>query len=221
MTAVKSRPILFNADMVRAILEGRKTQTRRVVNPQPEDVGEDSIGIVGFRNHKMTIEEMAAFCPYGAPSDLLYVQESWAVTPDLNSVATSGLSPRRTSLRGVQHATLPCVKRLFPTYNPWPNTMWREASEMPRWASRITLRVTDVRVERLQEISYGDAIAEGIEQNILGWIDYSASDRLMQSCGEGARSSFATLWDSINAKRGFGWDVNPWIWVVSFEVVTP
>jgi hypothetical protein len=97
---------------------------------------------------------------------------------------------------------------------------WEAASHMPRWASRLALEITAVRVERVQEISEADAIAEGIEhvdntKEVFGYRDYEGST----GCTFEPWKSFCTLWDSLNAKRGFGWDVNPWVWVREFKVV--
>jgi hypothetical protein len=91
------------------------------------------------------------------------------------------------------------------------NEKWRPSIHMPRWASRITLEVTDVRVERVQEISEEDAKTEGVTPSIVGeWWDHLKY-----------RAGFQTLWNSINEKRGFGWDENPWVWVVEFKKGQP
>ena len=127
-------------------------------------------------------------CPYGAPGDRLWVRETWDT--DGKTIAYRATTPETTT-------------------DPEP-MRWRPSIHMPRWASRLTLAVTSVRVERVQEITEADARAEGIEPQRS---DYS---------GEDSNSlQFRDLWDSINAARGYGWAVNPWVWVVEFERVQP
>lgn len=174
------RPIIFSGDMVRAILDGRKTQTRRVMKPQPSPadvfVGDHGLGMgPQFR------------CSYGQSGDRLWVRETWACeccgrTLEYRAVhgRCEGLSYRADGGTG-------------------GSSGWRSPIHMPRWASRLTLDITEVRVQRVQEISEEDAVAEGVDI----WAD------------------FRPLWDSINAKRGFGWDVNPWVWALTFKPVPP
>ena len=176
----KERPILFNGKMVQSILDGRKTQTRRVIKPQPV-------------SNPFPLQR----CPYGVPIDLLWVQETW-VKWDAGIAYLADCLNRH----GVESED---SKRCRLDYG----VIWKPSIHMPRWASRITLRVTDVRVERVQEISEADAQAEGVS----AWHDTNN--------GTVYRPEFRTLWDSINAARGFGWDANPWVWVVEFERVQP
>lgn len=184
---MKERPILFSGEMVRAILEGRKTMTRRVIKPQPAG-------------------EWAApgktACPYGQPGDRLWVRETWRKTNWTDE-------PNRGEWRVFWRATEKEDSR--------NNGLWRPSIHMPRWASRILLEVVSVRVERVQDISEEDARAEGVEwQNERPcWVNYL--DR--EDWSPTARDSFRTLWDSINAKRGYGWDANPWVWVVEFKKI--
>ena len=202
VTEVRERPILFSGPMVRAILDGRKTQTRRVVKPQPEWVpypahvcepGEP----VGFwawqrtpRNfHDSVHEDFARHNPFGAVGDRLWVRETWAGLEIGDDVAVS------------YRADVPEDAHKF--------DRWRSPIHMPRWASRITLEITDVRVERVQEISEADAIAEGVTAY--------ADAHLSKGHDRTPVEVFAYLWDSLNAKRGYGWDVNPWVWVISFR----
>ncbi len=204
------RPIIMSAGSMRAILDGRKTQTRRVIKPQPEFVWGQ-----GIRNSDP--EHYAAHvrfpggssgpdpwitCPYGLPGDHLWVRETWgAVWPDEYPVP---LSECRIEYR----ADLPdgCTDQP----GEWPAEdargdpeapKWRPSIFMPRWASRITLAIVGVRVKRLQDISGTDACAEGITPVDPG----------------GPVRQFADLWDALNAKRGHGWDVNPWVWVIEFR----
>jgi len=195
---VNEHPILFSGPMVRAILEGRKTMTRRVVS-LPDWFCEE------YAAHGASEIASEMDCPYGAPGDRLWVRETWA------SFGSSASITPPVSLR--------CQIR----YDADNSCQWRDVPEgakgvrhnasfrlrpsihMPRWASRLTLEIAAVRVERLQEISRMDALAESCVGS--GFDD------------ETPQSEFAELWDSINAARGFGWSVNPWVWVVSFKRV--
>lgn len=201
-TKVQERPILFSGPMVRAILDGRKTQTRRVVKPQSL-VGHCGGGVV-------------TKCPYGGTSDRLWVRETWAARLDQDHVRPNDLP------RGTVGYWADGPARCCNTGCPGAAGKVRPSIFMPRWASRITLEITGVRIQRVQKISEEDAEAEGIDividQHRSPWCASAGSDGC--ACGgKSNREHFALLWDSINAKRGFGWDVNPWVWVVEFKRV--
>jgi len=211
---VKERPILFSGSMVRAILEGRKTQTRRALKPQPLDVIKTPVGgepkWVVLTEHNPYHGKMIR-CRLGNPGDRLWVRETGWEPPTLTD------------------------KRLRDGADTWPK-YWYSADNdpqeqylkewgwkrrpsifMPRWASRITLEITAVRVERLSEITGEDAIAEGAmffdgrPINHHGWRhDYS-------DVFSTAKASFSHLWDSLNLKRGHGWASNPWVWAIEFR----
>lgn len=199
-TKTKERPILFSGPMVRAILEGQKTQTRRVVKPQPikqhhiahlNDPGWSSIFHV-LTNRAVTVETLS--CPYGQLGDRLWVREPWA------EGRASGLIYYLAD-EGMKYKKGACFDR------------WRPPIFMPKKHSRITLEVTGVRVERLHDISEEDARAEGVAA-------ISVADVPRQAAWSD-RQDFSRLWDSINAKRGFGWEKNPWVWVVEFGKCEP
>lgn len=208
------RPILFSGEMVRAILDGRKTQTRRVMKPKANekwldwitdkngnrlyDSNGDKRLLISSENGK----EIS--CPYGAPGDLLWVRETWVEWD-------AGIAYRADTLdrNGVESAD---NKRCRLDYG----VKWKPSIHMPRKASRITLRVTDVWVERVQEISEADARAEGTTP-----LPSAVSSPESKWLGLRYTPAFAMLWNDINAARGYGWDANPWVWVVSFEKVTP
>ena len=194
-------PILFNGEMVRAIIAGRKTQTRRLVNrPAMASAQSFSDGMKYAKEHGLAgVQkvgrcdgvEWRCKCPYGVPGDLLWVRETWAYETDFGTHTGKTVYRADGDMREAEGGK--------------PTDKWRPSIHMPRWASRITLLVTGTRVERLQDISEADAIAEGCG----GGHNY----------GDGtARTGFAMLWDLINAKRGAGWDANPWVWVVEFNV---
>lgn len=217
---MKERPILFSGEMVRAILGGRKTQTRRVVKPgrlwpaRLPVMGASEIqpGYWQLRSYSgqawaTDIETSATViglpCPYGLPGDRLWVREAWALVP---------VTAYRCS-DGVQQTTCPTDSDTAAVYRAgWDRCRpgrWRPSIHMPRWASRITLEVTGVRVERVQDITEADAQAEGV----------SPSPRPCR--GDSFIPMFAFLWDRLNAGRGAGWADNPWVWVVSFRRVQP
>jgi hypothetical protein len=190
---VKERPILFSAPMVRAILAGQKTQTRRVVKARKDpDFGcQMSPGEIAGDEHQERL------CPYGQPGDRLWVRETWAY-------GTHALSASRDEDGPFVYAA---DAILFGAQGRLCDR-WRPSIHMPRWASRITLEVTGVRVERLQDISVADAIAEGVvecNQNLRG----------LEPCMEW-RYAYEDLWGQINGQGS--WDANPWVWVVSFNV---
>lgn len=195
------RPILFNAPMVRAILDGRKTQTRRIVKGQPWP-GIPFIGIDGMvatwrRDYGDDTSMMSLVrLSHGQPGDRLWVRETWAEYAD------------PTHDYRVYYAADDDCGALV---------RWRPSIHMPRWASRIDLEITAVRVERLQDISEEDALAEGIEGMRGQWKSYT--DQVVV-CHK-PRASFRSLWDSINAKGGYGWDANPWVFVYEFKREKP
>lgn len=217
---MKERPILFNGAMVHALLDDRKTQTRRVVKVQPPISTREVITFhhPDQREHYWAFDgasllDWAYPCPYGEVGDRLYVRETW------------------------QHSNHPfgpyeddCLVFYRVDYLDDPlgpdlersadgiRRQWRPSIHMPRACSRITLEVTGVRVERLQDISEEDAIAEGVDGPMCATAVGRSPSRatLLPAAVHG----FAHLWESINAARGYGWDTNPWVWVVEFKRVT-
>jgi hypothetical protein len=218
------KPIIFNGEMVRAILECRKTQTRRVIKPQPEIRGFSNLqrGPFGYWG-ECRIDQFIGFtghipeCPYGQPGDILWVRETWGIN-DVGDIAyrANGEEP----LDGDGFI--------------W-TSKWKPSIHMPRKFARIFLTVKDVRVERVQDISEMDALAEGIYKEKVMRSGYSSTGRgdrypykyedyvCRWRDGEGkhcgtARGAFANLWNSINETHGFGWEANPWVWVIEFEL---
>ncbi len=202
---MKERPILFSGEMVRALLDGRKTQTRRVVKPQPVEAN----GVWGGNylkppeGHGRDID-----CPYGERGDRLWVREHHA------RVAANPF----------------CVPHYFAN-GPMPTMDARHDAgllrsypsiHMPRWASRITLEIVSVRVERLQHISAKDAIAEGIRiEKGSGLIDGEDCYMMTSNSGYmrgplGAIAAYRDLWESINGPGS--WEKNPWVWVIEFKI---
>lgn len=214
---IKERPILFSGPMVRAILEGRKTQTRRVVKPQPDYV--NSLGVPFFPNGKGPVDYR--LCPYGKPGDQLWVREKFEVVRETCGYEVAEYDyfqweeeiygPPQEALkdkcpRGGERALI-----LYAADEEEPVWRWKPSIYMPRWASRLTLEVTGVRVERLQEISNEDALAEGVlGDECLTGKPYFADQPLPCMC-------YANLWESINGPGS--WDANPWVWVVEFRKI--
>ena len=236
------KPIIFSASMVQALLAGRKNQTRRLLNPQPDlnDAGlwrypPDSVcnGV----DPKLWVKRFGGFCqtdaeglasfllhpsngrrllPY-APGDRLYVREAWHAARSLDDVA-----PRDISLdASIEHAA---TARNYAEIGL--KGRLRASIHMPRWASRLTLTVTEVRVQRLQEISEADAVAEGVAEVSAAWqdADEPATYPSFQAYGQdacfsgagAARLSFMTLWSSLHGPDA--WATNPWVVAVSFAV---
>ena len=220
---MNERPILFNSEMVRAILDGRKSQTRRVIKPQPySDVGALGVKYGGITTHNFhlfstmhgggTSDSGMRLCPYGVPGDRLWVRETFCIE---SSYEVGPYKPPFRDGRPCRwhdneewweqphyKATDPTPELEIGTGDP--GVKWTPSIHMPRWASRITLEIVNVRVERVQEIDEAGAILEGADAS-----KYEKSYRY----------AFSQLWDSINAKRGFGWDANPWLWIIEFKRV--
>jgi len=213
---MQEHPILFTAPMVRAILDGAKTQTRRALKVQPIDVlpmKEDKVGIewVGLMQREPRPKGTVFRCKLGQAGDRLWVRETWRTDESLNGKAPSAFSawPVRYEADGE-------VLRHGAFYGN-TNGKTRVSIHMPRWASRILLEIAGVRVERLQDISEADAIAEGIEKTAAGlWCLYGQAEV------DGTFSpiaSYRALWNSINGAGA--WDANPWVWAVEFKRVMP
>jgi len=222
------RPIIMTGESVRAILQGTKTQTRRVMKPQashdarwcaPGTLDGDTIdayflhpdswtawesyavGDYGGPPYETTID-LAIRCPYGVAGDKLYVKETWAHDCPHCDDPQCGNSDHIW----YRASEAPIVAESFAG-----SARWRSSMFMPRWASRLTLEIVKVKVERLQDISDGDAIAEGVP-------DFS-SPKLSPYMAMGVRAWYSDLWDSLNAKRGYPWAASPWIWAIEFKKV--
>lgn len=203
---MRERPILFNGDMVRAILRGDKTQTRR-----PVRVRKPSDHLVFASPHA------SAICPFGIPGDRLWVRETWRAgirdpeyLMDLVTGDNCDVHYRADGENG--RWTLETIKNGTLQSAPAAPPPWRPSIHLPRWASRLTLEVVSVRAQRVQDITEEDAKAEGVERISDGyWMEYGPRAR----CVASARESFASLWRSIYGAAS--WEVNPWVWAVTFK----
>lgn len=221
-TATKERPILFSGDMVRAILEGRKTQTRRIVKRFDKEWQPGIFPTVVRNNIRVlpdwAVDDLKSRCPYGQPGEHLWVRETWSAPKGIDD-----LSPKQMGERALdanyRRPWAPVRYWADMERRDWDESVWgkedgktRVSIHMPRWAARLTLEITGVRVERLNDISEEDALAEGIEK-IGCWFTFNGGLHESRS----ARDSFSALWEKIN---GFGtWSDNPWLWVIDFRPV--
>jgi hypothetical protein len=215
----KEIPINFNGitrEMVRAILDGRKTRASRPILHQPTKYGLSRIethdGFAVWRDDGLLLGERSEdggscqrLCPFGDSGDRLWVQETWR----------QGFEPSEYS-KGIIYRADAARAMGMREYSDF--LKWRRSSHMPRSASRITLEITDVRVERVQSISEEDAIAEGFA--VRSWESRDYDPAWARDIDAYAVNVFSGAWDCIYAKRGFSWEKNPWVWVISFKVVT-
>jgi hypothetical protein len=212
---MKERPILFSGEMVRAILEGRKTQTRRVVkNTTPESIyhgvtkfsdpassfsnsfySEDNDGGAWMYNFSNPTRFME--CPYGKPGDQLWVRETFCYGSAALNYDSPDFDGRPVNYDTYDEGQM-CFYRATDRGCDGP---WKPSIHMPRWASRIDLRITDIRIERVQEISRVGIASEGIPES------WDIQDMV---------AKFIELWDSINGKK-HPWESNPWVWVIEFD----
>lgn len=234
---MKARPILFSGPMVRALLEGRKTQTRRVVKARRRD------GSVYPAMHELVGEpEIVVCCPYGRPGDLLWVRETLRIFDNRNRPASveysaycgkAGFVEPIDKARAWGEAVLEkrMNRRARAEYQDGrrnSNIQQVSAIHMPRWASRLTLRITDVRVQRLRDICRDDAIAEGTDfhkcptRQTQTSIDAQAAARSIGMCAHYTAEidyvgGYQWLWESINGPGS--WSANPWVWALTFDVI--
>lgn len=218
---MKARPILFSGPMVRALLREvekpgtGKTQTRRVVKPQPEagrtlELLKPGEWTSYQRRADMVWENFGYWpCPYGQPGDLLWVRETWCPVEDY-----TGMDP------GIE--ALAAGHFLAADYPPGDLDddieRWRPSIFMPRKLSRLTLKLTDIRVQRLQEISEEDAKAEGSDIMWDVMLDAGTFSGPEPCTDYTARDTFRDYINLLNKKRGFGWETNPWMWALTFDV---
>lgn len=209
---MKERPILFSGPMVRAILDGRKTQTRRLLSCPPWAHVDDMVSAwraglpaLGLLHDGRPVKQVS-LTPYGVPGDRLWVRETWRPVSPEWAAPDGGPVIVRYAGDGAEH--MHSEGRIGDWR--WPEAARRgmvPAIHMPRWASRIDLEIVSVRVERLQDITEEDARSEGI------------GDGATEGIFDGARAEFGALWNHINGARAT-WESNPWVWVINFRRTT-
>lgn len=237
---MKARPILFSDPMIQALLRGRKTMTRRVVKPQPSwPSGQEPDQIARIQGGFVDGYGVGHECAYGQPGDLLWVRETWA--PAFCSISyeygeacyfkwdSEMYGPLSQDAHGLSLHYRADGEDVNPAEFSMPHGNeigWKPSIHMPRWASRLTLRLTDVRVERVQDISEEDSAAEGVRTSFLplagpnGTTVWHVEEYPTPKCStEGARDCFAGTWNYINSPKGYGWEANPWVWCLSFSVI--
>ncbi len=230
---MRERPILFSASMIRAILDGSKTQTRRIApvltfdinthdgcevtwalkfsNPTRRNTGGHAC-LSSYSGGVFTAEQAARivasqFCRHGAPGDRLWVREAWSIVPRTAYALSDGV-PQIDSPDADHDAAI--FRASFDRSQG--GIRWRPSIHMPRWASRITLAITGVRLERLQDISEADALAEGV--NVHPDHHGKPRDSIYSPV-----QAYRDLWDQINGAGA--WAANPWTWAIEFQRVTP
>jgi len=242
-SAIKERPILMTGDLVRATLDRRKTQTRRIPGPTNSLVDGRGVSAAAWEQYVFDWDT-AIVDPGPSPAgnagpylkaldigtgtthriycriqtgDRLWVRETWQLFDRLETMVsepgrcgfrpTGDILPEGIGYKAdLDHCGQVPVAGVLRT----PKGLWRPSIYMPRWASRILLGVQEIRVERVQDIEHEDALAEGINPD-APYNNYAT--------GSIYRDTFAELWDRINAKRGYGWKVNPWVWVVVYKLL--
>lgn len=218
---MKERGMIFNSEMVRAILEGRKTQTRRPVKPQPELTERSGFswnGVVfgsGSDDRETNRNFAHVKCPFGKPGDRIWVRETFQ-GPLFDYEQMQSYLEDSSKFEKPEFCQYAADGKPAPEYYDADDNLhcgWRPSIHMPRWASRITLEITDVRVERLNNISYDDAISEGIKQ------EWTCIDPGLGSYAHknDVQDDYETLWKSIYGTDS--WQANPWVWVIEFKRV--
>ena len=211
---MEEHPILFSGLMVNAIFAETKTVTRRIIR-LPEGMDSIRAGVNCWIAFRGIVQEYVR-CPYGVPGDRLWVRETWGVgsRPDPREGAKDGIEYRADEAGLDEHEDLPL--RSAPADVDLSNMRsgWRPSIHMPRWASRLSLRITSVRVERLQDITPHDVLAEGFGHELATRM--AEDGEAVEAINAELLDAFAAGWDRINGKRA-AWATNPWCWVVDFK----
>lgn len=204
---MKERPILMNGAMVRAVLDGSKTQTRRLMKPQPQMVTDkhiepwqgDPAALLSL------LAESGRKCPYGQPGNRIWVRETFCLDDN---------GHEEWPIFRADGAELP---QRQPTRKP---ACWTPSIHMPRAASRILLEVVSVRVERLQDISDADIVAEGIDMEVLAE-SQDRYDIVCKGTDASGRATERSAWRDLWESTGGDWEANPWCWAITFKRVAP
>lgn len=223
---MRERPILFSGPMVRALLAGTKTQTRRIVKEPISAWLNNANGshkVLDGQVFNYSFEQHLGNCPYGQPGDRLWVRESFM---DLRGTGVEHYDADGRRQRYAFAANSPLGSYSDETRKDY-GLKWKPSIHMPRHACRLVLEITGVRVERLHQISEDDAVAEGIPEEVepcdqcggCGWLCIGGEPQQCDApgCGDGAIDGYRALWEQINGAGS--WAANPWVWVVEFRVL--
>lgn len=207
---MSERPIIFSGPMVRAILDGQKTETRRPMKPQPYGLSRKWSG----RAHEISVGGVDHRCPYGQPGDLLWVRETWAVGEQHDATRPRDLPQPLFRWHKCDYVGTGKPLDGYVGHDPISGDnpgRWRSPIHMPRWASRMTLRVVEVRVELLHAIADDEDALEA-----EGFDPFCCNGRLCACGGMPYCAEFAETWDDMYFGGPFAWSENPWVWVVRF-----
>lgn len=214
------KPILFTDEMVRAILAGLKTKTRRPLKPQPDEGRKGSFS-----------------CPFGQVGDRLWVRETFCLEHQVEKDQPPSFGdsrPIRWEFAGMEsdpegadsmwlqphyRATDPTPELDYEDSDGDPTVRWKPSLHMPRWASRITLEITDIRIEQVQEITEHEAIKEGVLDHRFNGYESISEEEIRELLNGSPKVAFRCLWYSLYEKKGLGWNANPWVWVLTFRRV--
>lgn len=222
---MKESPVLFKSEMINAIIAGTKTQTRRVITKPNEVVFSKQLyPVQNVPDHLMNAWDIWLKCPYGQVGNNLWVRETWAQLcnhPDLGCEYEGFFCDSECKYFQIEYRA--------DTNNPYPGEWpkeeakgnpdapkWKPSIHMPKKYCRLWLKVLSVKVERVQEISVDDIMAEGVEDGYFAPIGIPEEEH-KKLADHIMIQRWIELWDSINKKRGYGWDANPWVWVIEFE----
>ncbi len=201
-----AKPILLSGPLVVSSQLGDKTETRRVATK--------AIG-TGTKDDPLRMDLMKN--PYGTPGDLLYVREKWATPPSLDHIKPSNLEPGAPiHYAADNHCNVNNREDLgLVEYNKF-----RPSIFLPRWASRMTLEILDISIQRLQDMNDYDALGEGVELGMDAYFysPFPIKDQKHKRYVT-AKAAFRDLWDMINESRGYGWNSNPWVWVIKYKTI--
>jgi hypothetical protein len=227
----KEHPILFSTPMIQALLEGRKSMTRRIIKPQPEYYEIEDKKMVRYETKKsymqiqidnLADEFLGIPCPYGKIGDVLWVRETFTI---MEPEHCASMSERFVYKADMKHPDSEEMRQEY-IKSGYPY-QWKPSIFMPRAACRILLEITDIKVERLQDINFQDALNEGVHRESdasgQGWFDnYQFLDSKFNQHNVDTHAmfkdpvrSFKTLWQSINGEES--WDKNPWVWAIAFQ----
>lgn len=228
---MKERGVIFNSEMVRAILDGRKTQTRQIVKSVPTThdfhgwimsstcAKDEGKAVWAIGDSPLLKDPIRLNCPLGKIGDRLWVRETWQ-GPLVDYENANKLYKDPEPFQTIKNCVYKADGDACPEYFDADDNLrygWKSSAQMPRWASRILLEITGVRVEQLQDINEEDAVAEGVAPLHGGYWKHYQPDWTQHQLS--ARGSFVTLWNSINGVDA--WYKNPWVWVIEFRRVTP